>query len=146
MAAADNLEQRSWLGLCDGDWDHLSREITMKRIVQIMSISVLTAFSATLCLAQAGGFRELAVTDKDVAAAAKFAIEAQSKKDKVALEKIVKAEVQVVAGRNFRLSLDVRVEGGIRNAQVVVWSKLDKTYQLSKWEWKGDVRPDEKPK
>ena len=47
-------------------------------------------------------------------------------------------------GRNFRLNMDVRVEGGIRTAQATVWAKLDKTHQLSKWEWKGDVREEKK--
>jgi hypothetical protein len=56
----------------------------------------------------------------------------------------VKAEVQVVAGRNFRLTMDVRVEGGIRKAQAIVWAKLDRTYALTKWEWKGDAQPEEK--
>jgi len=97
-----------------------------------------------MCQGQVGGFREIAVTDKDVIAATNFVVEAQAKKEKVALAKIVKAEVQVVAGRNFRINMDVRVDGGIRTAQATVWAKLDRTYQLTKWEWKGDVRPEEK--
>lgn len=104
----------------------------------------IVAISATITFAQPGGYREIAVTDKAAVAAAEFAIEAQAKKEKVTLGKIVKAEVQVVAGANYRLTMDVKVEGGIRPAMAVVWSKLDKSYQLSKWEWKGDVRPEKK--
>jgi len=94
------------------------------------------------CQGQVGGFREVPVTDKDAIAATNFAIEEQSKKEKVALAKMLKAEVQVVAGRNYRINMDVRVAGGIRNAQAIVWAKLDRTNQLTKWEWKGEVQPE----
>lgn len=94
----------------------------------------------TAALAQLGGFREALVSDKDVIAAADAAVDARKKEEKVALAKILKAETQVVAGRNFRLLLDLRVEGGLRTAQAVVWHKLDGTRALTKWEWKGDAR------
>lgn len=40
--------------------------------------------------------------------------------------------------------MDIRVDGGIRNAQAVIWAKLDRSYQLTKWEWKGEARLEEK--
>jgi hypothetical protein len=116
----------------------------MKSKLLIALLSVLIGPFVAACLGQAGGFRELQITDKEVIASADFAIEAHGKKEKVSLVKILKAEVQVVAGRNFRISMDVRVDGGIRNAQVTVWAKLDKTRELTRWEWKGDIRPEAK--
>jgi Aspartic acid proteinase inhibitor len=94
---------------------------------------------AGMMVAQAGAYRELAVTDKAVVAAAEFAVKAKSEKEKVALDKIVKAESQVVAGINYRLRLTVRVDGGIREAEVVVWRKLDQTSELTRWDWKSEV-------
>jgi hypothetical protein len=91
-----------------------------------------------------GGFREVPVTDKDAIAAANYAIETQSKKEKVTLVKLVKAEVQVVAGRNYRLTMDVRQDDKVKTAQAVVWAKLDGTRELTKWEWKGEGQPKEK--
>jgi hypothetical protein len=91
-----------------------------------------------------GGYRDLPATDKEALAAAKFAVETHSKKEKVTLVKLEKAEVQVVAGRNFRLTMDVAVDGGQRTAQAVVWAKLDRSYELTDWKWKSDVRKDEK--
>ncbi|MFM8252350.1 MAG: cystatin domain-containing protein [Planctomycetota bacterium] len=86
-----------------------------------------------------GGYRPIAVTDKDAIAAAEFAVQAQAKNDpdrpKLELGKVTKAEVQIVAGRNFRLQMDVKTGGQVRRAQAVVWAKLDRTYELSKWEW-----------
>ena len=86
-------------------------------------------------LAQAGAYREVPVKDKAVVLAADFAIEAKSKTEKVALDKIVKAESQVVAGTNYRLLLSVRTGDGVRMAEVVVWQKLDRTRELTRWDW-----------
>jgi hypothetical protein len=111
------------------------------------SLAIIIVCSlAAPCLGQvAGGYREIAVTDKDVKAAADFAIEAHSKKEKVALVKIVKAEVQVVAGRNFKLTLEVRRDGKARQAEAVVWAKLDRTYELTRWQWQGEPRSERQP-
>ncbi len=109
-------------------------------LITLISISIGPA----LCHGKVGGYREIPVTDKDAIAAAAFAVETYAKKEKVTLAKIVKAEVQVVAGRNFRLSIDVRTAGGLRNAQAIVWSKLDRTYELTRWDWRGALRPEDK--
>jgi Aspartic acid proteinase inhibitor len=90
-------------------------------------------------VAQPGAFRDMPVTDKAAIAAADFAIETRSKKEKVALDKIVRAESQVVAGTNYRLLLSVRVDGGVRQAEVVVWQKLDQSRELTRWKWMGEV-------
>jgi cystatin-C len=91
-------------------------------------------------VAQVGGFLEIAVTDKGAVAAADFAIEAKKKTDKIALDKIVKAESQVVAGINYRLLLAVKTDDGVRQAEVVVWHKLDRSNELTRWDWKGDAK------
>lgn len=93
---------------------------------------------------KAGGYSVVAVTDKSVVAAAEFAAATHSKKEKVVIVKILKAESQVVAGTNYRIAMDVRVEGGVRQADVVVWNKLDKTQELTQWKWAGDVRKEDK--
>jgi hypothetical protein len=38
-------------------------------------------------------------------------------------------ESQVVAGKNLRINMCVRVDA-VRKAQATVWAKLDRTYQL----------------
>lgn len=86
-----------------------------------------------------GGYRAIAVTDKDAIAAAEFAVQAQSKNEKdrpkLELSKLTKAEIQVVAGSNYRLQMDVKIGEKVRRAQAVVWAKLDRTRELTKWEW-----------
>lgn len=112
----------------------------------VLAMTLLLALIASLAATGGGqvvgGYREVPATDKDVRTAADFAIRTQGKKEKAALVKILKAEVQVVAGRNFRLALEVRVDGGVRQAEAVVWGKLDRTHELTRWEWKGPVRPE----
>jgi len=108
----------------------------------VLAFPLLIGIFTAASLGQlAGGFREVAVTDPDVMAAAKYAVEARSKKEKLALAQILKAEVQVVAGRNYRILMEVQVDGGIRQALAVVWAKLDGTCEMTKWEWKGEARP-----
>lgn len=107
------------------------------------SFVVATALTAA---AQPGAYRDVPATNKEVVAAAEFAVKAQrlKEKGKLDLAAVVKAEQQVVAGINYRLKLLVAVDGGNRDAEVVVWSKLDKTHQLTNWTWQGEVRPDKK--
>lgn len=95
-----------------------------------------------------GGFSSASVDDKGVIAAANFAVTAKAakEKEKLALVKILKAESQIVAGRNYELTLDIRVKGGVRTAQARVYSKLDGTNELSKWDWVGEARPEKKKK
>jgi hypothetical protein len=83
-----------------------------------------------------GGYSATSLKDKEVVAAAKFAITEQSKSEKVKLVKLEKAERQVVAGMNYKLLLKVQSEGKARQAEVVVWRKLSKEYALTSWTWK----------
>ena len=111
----------------------------------MLALGIAALFAAGAFGQLPGGFRLVPNDDKDALAAAKFAAETYSKKEeKVILAKLEKAEVQVVAGRNYRLTMDVQVEGGLRSAQAIVWAKLDRSYELTEWKWKGDVRKDDK--
>ena len=91
-----------------------------------------------------GGYAEASVKEKDVAAAAAFAVKAQEKtlqkKDappvKLALVKILSAQTQVVAGLNFRLKLSVRMHDAPKEAEAVVYRKLSGEYELTSWVWK----------
>jgi hypothetical protein len=90
-----------------------------------------------------GGYAPASVADKEVVAAAAFAIQAQQKAPgkhaKLELVKIRKAESQVVAGMNYRLELDVKQDGKVRAAEAIVWWQAwrkSEPYGLTSWKWK----------
>ena len=86
-----------------------------------------------------GGYMEISTKDERMVEAVKFAIKSK-KEDKVTLEKVVKASSQVVAGTNYRVVLDVKVDGKPRTANAVIWARLDGSYQLSEWKWKDEPK------
>lgn len=95
-----------------------------------------------------GGYATASVTNKEVVAAAAFAIKAQQNamqekmdKDppKLELVTIMKAEQQVVAGMNYRLKLNVKLNGNERTAEAIVWWQAWRKpdpYRLTSWTWK----------
>ncbi len=95
-----------------------------------------------------GGYANVPVTDNDVMKAAEFAINAQSEKiqqrgdqqpSKLQLLKILRAEQQVVAGTNYRLTLSVKENGSLqRTAEAIVWEQAwrPNPYELTSWSWK----------
>ena len=95
-----------------------------------------------------GGYSEASVTEKEVVAAAAFAIKEQQKemqKDtegespKLELVTILEAHQQVVAGMNYRLKLKVTVNGEEKTAETVVWWqswRKPNPYKLTSWTWK----------
>ncbi len=91
---------------------------------------------ATIAIAQPilGGFSPVAPTDADALAAAKFAV---AKHDaKLTFQAIEKAEHQVVAGMNYRMTLRVLDAGKARQATAVVWHKLGNAgHELTSWKW-----------
>ena len=91
---------------------------------------------ATIAIAQPilGGFSPVAPTDADALAAAKFAV---AKHDaKLTFQAIEKAEQQVVAGMNYRMTLRVLDAGKARQATAVVWHKLGNAgHELTSWKW-----------
>lgn len=88
-----------------------------------------------------GGYKTISKTSADARAAAEFAVEAESEKNNTTLrlEAIEKAEVQTVAGTNYRLCLQIIIEDEeadeeIRGFyQVVVFRNLKKEFTLKSW-------------
>lgn len=86
----------------------------------------------------AGGYAEADKTDPEVVAAARFAIKQKRRQiDHGALVSIERAEVQVVAGLNYRLCLKVKIKGQTRDVTAVVYKNLKQKYVLSSWDANG---------
>lgn len=95
-----------------------------------------------------GGYRRASVTDKEVRTAAAFAINAQSEAmrrlddrqpGQLLLLKILRAEQQMVAGMNYRLTLRVRQGRSERTAETIVWRQpwRPNPYQVTSWNWRS---------
>ena len=84
-----------------------------------------------------GGWSAAPVEDKGVKAAARQAVSIKAKETGVDLRltTILDARKQVVAGMNYRLKIRVMGAGKKNTATIIVWSKLDRTYELTKWLW-----------
>jgi hypothetical protein len=104
---------------------------------------MLVAFGMTFGGAHAGaagqmvgGFKPVAADDPEVTAAARFAVAARGKSENadIILNSVLAAERQTVAGANYRLCLEVEVEGAAQNVRAVVFKSLQKQYQLKSWE------------
>ena len=82
-----------------------------------------------------GGYGDASVTDKEVKSAAVFAVKTRSKNIKrtITLVKIRKAELQVVAGLNYRICMSVREGRTTRIATAVVYRDLQNRKSLSRW-------------
>jgi hypothetical protein len=119
----------------------------------------LLSFSAALCAfsfvhaeSKPGGYTVVEATNKDVAAAAKFAVKEQAKggnadtkkektepAPKLELIKVLKAKQQIVSGTNFKMELSVKEDGKPRTAEATVWWqpwRKPNPYQLTSWTWK----------
>ena len=113
----------------------------MKTRVLSYSVSIALAFgiyaSASCVSAQiTGGFGDASASSKEVKRAAKFAVEQRTLRtgNKVALVRVVKAEIQVVAGLNYRMVLRVSDKRGRRRtATVVVYQNLKNRLSLTGW-------------
>ena len=108
-----------------------SREIVMA----VICVGVLAV--AVQALEKSGGWSDAKVDDPNVVAAAKFAVGSHKK---VAMDRIVKAKQQVVAGLNYGVHLQVtdRSSGKPvpREAEAVIYQNLDDEYSLTSWKWK----------
>jgi len=82
-----------------------------------------------------GAYGETSTTDPDVISAATFAVKSASRKQHraIALDSIKHAELQVVAGLNFRLDLKVTSRGKSQDVTAVVYRDLRNNYSLSSW-------------
>lgn len=113
----------------------------------LLLLVLLIAVAPSIGQPPPGAYRPVSTNDKDVIKAARFAVRERSKTDKMTLVKILNAQAQVVAGMNYRLDLAVRVDNKLREADAVVWSKLDRTYELTEWRWRDtQTTPKSKPK
>ena len=84
-----------------------------------------------------GGYSSISVTDPEVVRAAQFAVQDKNAR----FFKILSAESQVVAGRNFRLRLDVTSGNEVRQAQAIVYFGFNGTREVTSWTWMGNPRP-----
>jgi hypothetical protein len=121
----------------------------MKHIIVITCLlSGLLGFSGTVRgkALKAGGYSNASVTQKDVEEAAAFALTAKARelakkkgqKSRLELVRVLAAQTQVVAGINYRLRLEVKVNGAAKEAEAVVWHqpwKKTAPWQLTSWKW-----------
>ena len=117
-----------------------------------IKLSVLTAFAAlfifwsgsSLCYAQdepiVGGNAKTNAADKNVVAAAKFAVKKRVRTTKLSINLIAvkNVETQVVAGLNYKICMLVSVKSSSKKAskqmvQVVVYRNLKNIYSLTNW-------------
>jgi hypothetical protein len=119
------------------------RSQVKKRLMLVIVLSVMlnaVPGGAGVLSAQeapvAGGYSEAPRTDRDVIAAAQFAIAKESRKKgvRVTLVSIEHAERQVVAGLNYKLCLKVKVKGKTQNVTTIVYQNLKQKYSLTSWE------------
>lgn len=113
------------------------------QVVIIIAALGMVLSCATTALAQmvpiAGGYAKTSTTSPEVVSAARYAAREQALKDSaiIFVDSIKSAEVQVVAGLNYRLSMRVIVYNKPEDVIVVVYKNLKREYSLSSWEVVG---------
>jgi len=116
----------------------------MKRSLTLIAILSVALFGFTWSIVSAqrtGGYREIDKADEGAAAAAEFAVKAESEKKEITykLVSIEHAEAQTVAGINYRLCLKVGYHKADDDAEttesvrVVVYRNLQNQYSLTSW-------------
>jgi hypothetical protein len=90
-----------------------------------------------------GGYAKTSNRDPEALAAARFAIKTERQKlhSRIALLSIKHAEVQVVAGLNYRLCMRVKIKSQTRKVTVVVYKDLKQEYSLTNWVADGCKKP-----
>lgn len=87
-----------------------------------------------------GGYSDSSIRDKDVKNAANFAVKQRSRnvKRNFTLVSIRRAEIQVVAGLNYRLCMRVRDNRGrLTTVTAIVYKNLKNRLSLSNWRGNG---------
>ncbi|HEX7722690.1 MAG TPA: cystatin domain-containing protein [Pyrinomonadaceae bacterium] len=118
--------------------------VKMKRSLTLIAILSVALFGFTWSIVSAqrtGGYREIDKADEGAAAAAEFAVKAESEKKEITykLVSIEHAEAQTVAGINYRLCLKVGYHKADDDAEttesvrVVVYRNLQNQYSLTSW-------------
>ncbi len=108
-------------------------KLSFRSFARVLVALVSLAAALNLRAQLVGGFGPVATTDEQALAAAKFAVTAHDAK--LVFHSLEKAESQVVAGLNYRLTLKVTERGAARRADAVVWRKLDGKSELTSWKW-----------
>lgn len=108
----------------------------------LICVGLLVALSCVAGAAQRlGGYREIDKGDEGAAAAAEFAVKAESEKKQMSykLVAVEHAETQTVAGINYRLCLKVgyhKQDDDVDTTElvrVVVYRSLQNEYSLTSW-------------
>jgi hypothetical protein len=88
-----------------------------------------------------GGYAETSRNDPEVVSAAVTAVRTEQRRTgaRISLIAIEGAEVQVVAGLNYRLRLRVKVKGQTQNVTAIVYQNLKQRYSLTSWDVNGSV-------
>jgi hypothetical protein len=119
------------------------RLVIRAAVTSMFILAALNIVSGSSVFAQqgpiAGGYADASNSDPEVGAAARFAVHAERQKlhARITLLSIKQAEVQVVAGLNYRLCLRVKIKGKTRNVNVVVYKNLKQKYSLTSWSADG---------
>jgi Aspartic acid proteinase inhibitor len=95
------------------------------------------AFSQRMPMA--GGYSKTSTGSQEVVDAARFAIREHEPGGFIFIDSIKSAEVQVVAGLNYRLVIRVWDSGKLRDVKAVVYKNLKRKYSLTSWEEVGNA-------
>lgn len=118
----------------------MKKHIIFCSFVALFLFGIFAAESRVSAQEMTGGYGDASVLDKDVRKAANIAIANRSRSTgkTLTLVKIIKAEVQVVAGLNYRVCMSVR-EGRKRAKTVtaVVYKDLRNRRSLTNWKTGG---------
>lgn len=118
----------------------MKKHIIIYSFVAFFVFGVFAAGSRVSAQEMTGGYGDTSVADKDVRKAANVAVTSRSRSTgkTLTLVRIVKAEVQVVAGLNYRVCMTVR-EGRkrARTVTAIVYKDLKNRRSLSRWKSGG---------
>jgi uncharacterized protein YaaN involved in tellurite resistance len=124
------------------EWKRRCAGLIVACLVALGSVAVHAAESRSM----PGGYSAATTTNEEVVAAANFAIKAQAEELKktaatstLSLVSVARVEQQVVAGMNYRMTLNVQHDGKARQAEAVVWWQAwnrEAPYKLTSWNWK----------
>ena len=112
---------------------------TMKYLLAITAICLVSGSFASCQKNQpVGAYAKTSVSAPEAKAAAEFAVAAQAAAQKTAINlvAITTAETQVVAGTNYKLTLEVLIDGKKQSVEAIVWWQAWRQpdpYQLSSW-------------
>lgn len=103
----------------------------------VISVFVSGLALTTSAQIKLGGYKPAQIDDERVVAAANFAVskraETNTEQEGLTLDSIDKAEMQTVAGINYRLCMTVSLDEESQQVQAVVYQNLKQVYSLTSW-------------